>query len=186
MIRNRLDPSRNTHRSQSARRLVVGVTLVLLICRSSVFTQERTPRDAGVASAAFTLPSTWSDVGLGRGGLVEQHHDNARETQSPVAASPQGWIGRHPVVFGTLIGAGGGIAWQASACRGPSCKVGFAGLVGAGTGAYAGLIASAVHNAKLKRPVGRGTKIAIAAGAIAGAVGVALACYGAGGCGGTS
>jgi hypothetical protein len=64
--------------------------------------------------------------------------------------------------------------------------VGVAGLVGAGSGAYGGLIVSAIQKAKRKQPVGKGMKFGIAAGAIAGVAGTFLACYGAGGCGGVS
>jgi len=102
------------------------------------------------------------------------------------AAARQSWVGRHPVLTGALIGAGGGFAWQASACHGPSCKLCVATAVGAGVGAYGGLVVSAIRKARSKQPVGKGTKIVIAAGAIGAVAGAFLACYGAGGCGGVS
>jgi hypothetical protein len=107
---------------------------------------------------------------------------------APSRQSPprQSWAARHPVVLGTAIGAGTGAAWQAAACKGSSCKVGTAGLFGAGVGAYTGLAISAIQKAKRKEPVGRGTKIGLIGGAIGGTVLAFLACYGAGGCGGVS
>ena len=59
-------------------------------------------------------------------------------------------------------------------------------LMGTAVGAWSGLIASAVHKARVKEPVGPGAKIAIAAGAISLVVLPLVACYGAGGCGGVS
>jgi hypothetical protein len=103
------------------------------------------------------------------------------------APSDEGWIARHPVVFGTVVGAGGGVVLQATSCGKRPCRVGPAGLLlGSGAGAYGGLIGSAIHNARHHRPVTRRTKIGIVAGAIGAAVGVFVACYGAGGCGGVS
>jgi hypothetical protein len=104
----------------------------------------------------------------------------------PAASSSERWITRHPIVTGTLIGAGTGLIWQGALCSGPSCKPGTAALVGAGAGAYGGLIASAIHKARLKQPVGRKTKLGLVAGAIGAIAGSVLVCYGAGGCGGAS
>jgi hypothetical protein len=59
-------------------------------------------------------------------------------------------------------------------------------LVGAGAGAWGGLVASALHKARAGEKVGVGTKIGIAAGAVGIIVLPLLACYGAGGCGGVS
>lgn len=59
-------------------------------------------------------------------------------------------------------------------------------LMGTGVGAWGGLIASAMHKARHKEKVGVGTKIGIAAGAVGLIVLPVLACYGAGGCGGSS
>jgi hypothetical protein len=108
----------------------------------------------------------------------------ARVGAPPVRQS--GWLGRHPVIAGTLIGAGGMMLWEGVSCRGRSCKAGTAALVGAGGGAYTGLIVGAIQKARRNEPVGRGTKIAIVAGAAGGALALFLACYGAGGCGGVS
>ena len=111
----------------------------------------------------------------------------ARLAQSPALTAPRrSPLGRHPVLIGTVIGAGGAAVWQASACGGSSCNTGAAALVGAGAGAYAGLVVSAVQRARAGRPVSRGVKMGLAAGAAAAVAGSWLACYGSGGCGGAS
>jgi len=111
----------------------------------------------------------------------------ARLTQSPAATAPtRSPVGRHPVLLGTVIGAAGAAVWQASACGGSSCNTGAAALVGAGAGAYGGLVASAVQTARAGRPVSRGVKMGLVVGAAAAVAGGWLACYGAGGCGGVS
>jgi len=108
-------------------------------------------------------------------------------TSQPAPARPRGnWSGRHPVLLGTMIGAGSLGAWEAIACGGHSCHVGTAALVGAGAGAYGGVIASAIQRARRHEPVGRGRKIALVGGAVGGAVAVFVACFAAGGCGGAS
>jgi hypothetical protein len=115
------------------------------------------------------------------------HDAVARLTASPsISGQSSRNPARHPVILGTLIGAAGGAVWQASACGSISCNVGTAGLVGAGVGAYSGLVASAIQKARAKQPVSRSLKIGIAAGAIGAVGGAWLACYAAGGCGGVS
>ena len=103
------------------------------------------------------------------------------------ANPPQsGWIGRHAVVVGTLIGTGAGAALSQVDAIGGSSHDGRVALIGAGAGAWGGLIASAVHKARAGDKVGTGMKAGIIAGAVALVVLPVLACYGAGGCGGTS
>ena len=159
-------PSRTLNGKQAAR-LLARVTMALVVSSSSLFAQDRIPLGA-------------------YGTILRSTLDVAPMTTQAAAASPGRWSSRHPVLLGSLIGAGGAMLWQGASCRGPSCKVGVAGLVGAGAGAYTGLVVSAIQKAKQKQPVGRKTKIGIATGAIGAAVGVFLACYGAGGCGGVS
>lgn len=111
----------------------------------------------------------------------------ARLTHGPLAAVPRrASVGRHPVLLGAAVGAAGAAVWQASVCKGSSCNTGTAALVGAGVGAYTGLVVSAVQSARAGRPVPRRTKIGLAVGAIGAVAGGWLACYGAGGCGGVS
>jgi hypothetical protein len=104
----------------------------------------------------------------------------------PVTAPGRSSLARYPVLLGAGIGAAGAAAWQATACRGSACNTGTAALVGAGVGAYTGLVVSAVQSALAGRPVSRRVKIGLAVGAIGAVGGGWLACYGAGGCGGVS
>ena len=102
------------------------------------------------------------------------------------ATQDPSWIARHPVIVGTLAGTGAGLALsQADAIGGLNHDPRVA-LIGAGAGAWGGLIASAVQQVRAKEKVGVGTKIGIVAGAVGLIVLPVLACYGAGGCGGSS
>jgi len=109
----------------------------------------------------------------------------AARTQAPPATPREGWAARHPVLLGTLIGAGAGLIIEHNTCGVSSCN----GLVAAtftGAGTWGGLIASAVHKKHQGQPVSRTTKIGLVLGAIGAGVGAFLYCYGAGGCGGVS
>ena len=186
--------------SQSSRRVLTCLLVVMQLGQGAVFAQARPPRDAeahvirGVAAtrAPFAFDfglrplseASSVDAELGRPTVFRDAL--ALATQSSPAASRGTWVGRHPILLGTVIGASTGLVWQSAACSGSSCKPGVAALVGAGAGAYGGLIASAIGKAAKKQPVSRGTKIGIAAGAVSAVVGAFLACYGAGGCGGVS
>jgi hypothetical protein len=90
------------------------------------------------------------------------------------------------VIVGTLIGTGVGAGLSQIEAIGGVNHDPKVALVGAGVGAWGGLIASAVHKARTKQRVGVGTKIGIIAGAVGLIVVPVLACYGAGGCGGSS
>jgi hypothetical protein len=114
----------------------------------------------------------------------------ARRAETP-ARIPQtqqhsNWIGRHPVITGTLIGAGGGAVLSRTRAVGGANHDSRVTLVGAGAGAWGGLVASAVHKRRAKEKISVGEKIGIAAGAVGMIVLPLLACYGAGGCGGVS
>jgi hypothetical protein len=169
--------SGNGIRWNRAFRQLAGVLLTLVVSSGSAAAQDMAAwEQEPVPARAATEP-----VGFPISAAV------ARLTSSPTPAPAQRrGPGRHPVLLGTLIGAAGGAVWQASRCGGVSCNIGTAGLVGAGVGAYSGLIVSAVQKARAKEPVSRGAKIGLVAGAVAATVGVVLACYGAGGCGGAS
>jgi hypothetical protein len=104
------------------------------------------------------------------------------QSSGPVPEEP-GWIVRHPVIAGTLIGTGGGLALSRVDAIGGVNHDPRVALIGAGAGAWGGLVASAVHKARAKEKVGVGTKIGLAAGAVSLIVLPVLACYGAGGCG---
>ena len=99
----------------------------------------------------------------------------------PHGAAGGNWIVRHPVVSGTAIGAGAGLALSQIDSIGGLNHDRHLVLVGAGGGAWAGLIASAVQSTRAGKRVGLGTKIGIVAGAVASTVLPALALYGAGG-----
>jgi hypothetical protein len=124
--------------------------------------------------------------------LASAHRESVRLARTyALQASPGGspggnWIVRHPVVSGTAIGAGAGLAlaqFDAIGGRDHDPRV---ALIGAAAGAWGGTIATAVQRVRAGRPVGIGTKVGIVAGAVGLVVLPALACYGAGGCGGSS
>jgi hypothetical protein len=144
----------------------------------------------------FVLPggrAAWAQpADAGRPVLAAAQREAARlaEDAGPGSQAAGGgrsaWFARHPVLTGTVVGAGAGLALaQVEAIGGRHHDPGVA-LVGAGAGAWGGLIASAVQSARAGRPVRRGTKVGIIAGAVAAGVLPVLACYGAGGCGGSS
>jgi hypothetical protein len=115
--------------------------------------------------------------------------EGARLIRSSSQGSQTGqdhWLVRHPVIVGAMAGAAGGAVLSRVETIGGRNHDARVALVGAGAGAWAGLIASAVHKAHAGEKVGIGTKIAIAAGAVGLVVLPVLACYGAGGCGGSS
>lgn len=103
------------------------------------------------------------------------------------AQAPGGhWIARHPVAAGALAGTVAGLALSRVDAIGGANHDPRVAFIGTGVGAWGGLVASAVQQSRRGRRVGRGTKIGIAAGAVALVVVPWLACYGAGGCGGVS
>lgn len=118
---------------------------------------------------------------------VEVSVEAARLAQSGSAtltsARRSNWVGRHPVLFGTALGAGAGLILSyvpATGGRNPDPRM---ALLGAGVGAWGGLIASAVQKSRAGDPVSLGTKIGIAAGALGLVVGPLATCRAAGGCG---
>ena len=120
------------------------------------------------------------------------HREAGRLAQSTAASQPSAakanpsWIARHPVIVGTLIGAGTGAVLSRVDAIGGANHDPTVALVGAAAGAWGGLVASAVQKSRAKKRVTRGTKIGIVAGAIGLVVMPIVACYGAGGCGGSS
>jgi len=157
---------------QWCRLLVVGLLAVGFTSREAWAQDTSEP-----ASFAASLPQQSTPIA----------DSIARLNQSPAVSAPrQSPLGRHPILIGTAIGAAGAAVWQASACEGSSCNTGTAALVGAGVGAYTGLVVSAVQSARAGRPVSRRVKMGLAVGALGAIAGGWLACYGAGGCGGSS
>jgi hypothetical protein len=63
---------------------------------------------------------------------------------------PRSWVGRHAVLTGALVGAGGGAAWAEILCRGqcegdPRPYIALFGGVGAGIGAGIGAVIAAIR-----------------------------------------
>jgi hypothetical protein len=116
---------------------------------------------------------------------VRRAYRESVESQAAVAQR-SGWAVRHPIVVGMLAGTAAGAALSRVDAIGGHNHDPRVALLGTAVGAYGGLIASAVHKAHTGEKVGVGTKIGIAVGAVAAVVLPLLACYGAGGCGGTS
>ena len=93
---------------------------------------------------------------------------------------------RHPVLTGAAIGTGVGFVLSRSDTIGGLNHDPSVALIGTAVGAWGGLVASAAHKSGTGQKVGAGTKIGIVAGAVGLIVVPVLACYGAGGCGGSS
>jgi hypothetical protein len=106
----------------------------------------------------------------------------------PQTAGPHrpNWIVRHPVMAGAVIGTAGGAALSRVDAIGGRNHDPRVALIGTGAGAWGGLIASVVQKARAREKIGVGAKIGIVAGAVGLIVLPVLACYGAGGCGGSS
>ena len=151
----------------------------------------------GITPFAQGSPAAGSDVG----GVVTPSaaegplHAAVRRVDAELGQDPvlvpqppqrSSWIVRHPVITGTLIGAAGGAVLSRTEAVGGANHDPRVVLIGAAAGAWGGLVADAVHKARAKERVSLGTKIGIAAGAVAIIALPLLACYGAGGCGGVS
>jgi len=65
--------------------------------------------------------------------------------------SGRSWVGRHPVLTGALVGAGGGAVWAEIFCRGqcegdPLPYIALFGGIGAGVGAGIGAVVAAIRH----------------------------------------
>jgi len=109
-----------------------------------------------------------------------------RSDHQPVTKPGPNWFVRHPVMTGTLIGAGAGLVLSRVDAIGGVSHDPRVGVIGAAIGAWVGLISSAAQTSRAGHKVGAGTKIGIAAGAVGLIVLPVVTCYGAGGCGGSS
>ena len=113
---------------------------------------SHSPGGALVTAATQPTPEGWWASGAA-----------SRFMQSSAqSGDPENWVSRHLVLVGTLAGTAGGGVVAINVGRGEPAII----LGGAAAGAYGGLIASAIHNARRDRPVGRRTKMGIALGAI--------------------
>jgi hypothetical protein len=106
--------------------------------------------------------------------------------RQPAKAQQPNWMVRHPVIVGASIGTGVGLILSRFDTIGGVNHDARVALVGTAVGAWGGLIASAAQKKRAGNTVGIGTKIGIVAGAIGLVVVPVVACYGAGGCGGSS
>jgi len=149
---------------------------------STAFAQSTVPAGLDEDTAATVRQSEEGPL------RVAARREALRLAQSAlqVPQSKERWIVRHPVLTGTLIGMGVGAALSRVDAIGGVNHDPKVALLGAGTGAWAGFVASAVHKARTGQKVGAGTKAGIVAGAAALIVLPIVACYGAGGCGGSS
>jgi len=177
-----LSIQRRTKESAGRPAAILVIAASLIACASTAFAQGST---AEVASdiEGIVVPT------VQEGPL----HAAARRAGAQLAQSPApiqqaqpGWIVRHPVITGTMIGAGAGAVLSRTQPVGGYNHDPRVVLVGAGAGAWGGLVAGAIQKARAKEKVGVGTKIGIAVGAVGMVVLPLLACYGAGGCGGVS
>ncbi len=175
-----------TRTKESARQpaAMVFIAASLIAFGSAVFAQDS---PAGVISDGGGTLTRSGDEGPLHAAV---RRAGAQLMQSPAlgpqAPQPSSWVVRHPVITGTLIGVGAGAALSRTRAAGGANHDPRVALIGAGAGAWSGLVAGAVHKARAREKVGVGTKIGIAAGAIGIVVLPLLACYGAGGCGGVS
>jgi hypothetical protein len=112
--------------------------------------------------------------------------ETAPSDRQPAKAQNPNWVVRHPVITGAAIGSGVGFVLSRSDSIGGLNHDPSVALIGTAVGAWGGLIASAVHKSGTGQKVGAGKKIGIIAGAVGLIVVPVLACYGAGGCGGSS
>ena len=158
------------------------IAVSLLFCgnataqSSGVGLDEERRRPAGLDGplhAAVRRETTWLVYGT-------------RPDHQTVTKPGPNWFVRHPVMTGTLVGTGAGLVLSRVDAIGGVSHDPRVGVIGAAIGAWVGLISSAAQTSRAGHKVGVGTKIGIAAGAVGLIVLPVAACYGAGGCGGSS
>jgi hypothetical protein len=138
------------------RRTLVIITAIVLSLPASAFAEDvGTPV---VASGPLLTAALQHVIAPAETATVTQASGSAQTNDR------EPWVFRHLVLVlvGTLVGVGAGGVIAANVQRGEPAIV----LGGAVGGAYAGLIASAVHKARRGEPVGRKTRFGIVAGAI--------------------
>ena len=187
---------RRTKESAGRPAVILVIAASLIACGSTAFAQVSTAEVASgiegiVVPTAHEGPalSERRDFRESKGLLhaaVRRAGAELAQSPAPTLQTQPHWVVRHPVITGTLIGAGAGAALSRTRDVGGFNHDPRVMLVGAGAGAWGGLVAGAIHKARAKEKVGVGTKIGIAVGAVGMVVLPWLACYGAGGCGGVS
>jgi hypothetical protein len=106
-----------------------------------------------IAGSSPTFAAGADDRPLARAAMTEANRlvaVGASQAPQPPAAPQRSWGGRHPVLFGALVGGGGGaavVALTASPCdRNQFCPGGYGAaiaavaMLGAGIGSIAGFI----------------------------------------------
>src|SRR5262249_53676968 len=121
--------------NQTLRRVLAGLLVAFQLGQGAAFAQGGAVAADPMAAPpeAPTVTRTSLPVAFGSqapaGPRPTVFHDAlAAATQSRTAPPRGNWATRHPVLLGTLIGASGGLVWQAAGCRGSSCKPGAAAL----------------------------------------------------------
>ncbi len=173
---------RRTKESAGRPAVILVIAASLIACGSAAFAQDST---AGVTSDVGGIVAPIAHEGPLRA-AVRRAGAQLAQSPAPIQQAQPGWIVRHPVITGTMIGAGAGAVLSRTQTVGGYNHDPRVALVGAGAGAWGGLVAGAIHKARAKEKIGVGTKIGIAVGAVGMVVLPWLACYGAGGCGGVS
>ena len=112
-----------------------------------------------IAGSSPMFAADADDRPLARGAMTEARRlvaaSASQAPQQKPAARERSWIGRHPVLFGALVGAGGGaavgVATSGSCDRSQICPggggavVAVAALIGAGIGSIAGFAIGAAR-----------------------------------------
>jgi len=161
----------------STRLLTVTLSILVLAGSSSLaFAQQNTATRVTVTAPGGDVATIGLSAAVAREGL-------RLALAAPQTASRASWPGRHPILLGTMIGAGTGLALSRTQMFGGYDRDPRLALAGAGVGAWAGLAVSAIQDRRAGRKVSPGRKIGILAGAAAIVVVPLITCYAAGGCG---
>jgi hypothetical protein len=128
----------------------VGLLIAVLLMPTGGFAQTRSPNEGREGS--IRLPAILRPTGVIREAASRELRlavqSSASAQQQPEQRS---WPGRHPVLFGALVGLGVGLGVEAAVIPGASggephsVYLPMFGGVGAGTGALAGWIVSAAR-----------------------------------------
>ncbi len=130
------------------------IAVLLLLCgnataqSSGVGLDEERPVPAGLDGplhAAVRRETTWLAYGT-------------RPDHQTVTKPGPNWFVRHPVMTGTLVGTGAGLALSRVDSIGGVNHDPRVGLIGAAVGAWGGLIASAAQKSRAGHKVGAGSK----------------------------
>jgi hypothetical protein len=142
--------------------IILGFVVAGLIAFNTIASAQTGRTDVGIAASIGSEGPL--HVALHRG--APSFRDETRFDQQTVNTPKSNWFVRHPVITGTLIGTGAGLALSQVDSIGSVDHDPRVGVLGAAIGAWGGLIASASQKARAGQKVGVGTKIGIAAGAV--------------------